>query len=94
MKLFAALKALLTMDGVALVQLQPDDVVLLEANGYLSDDDRAHLGKQVSRVWPHHRVAIVDRSVKLSVVRPTVVESMRRGKLPPPPPANSVIRKP
>lgn len=57
-------------ERIAVTDLGPDDVIILQAAGYLDLDQRKWITKHVAEVFPDHKCLILDGGLTLSVVSP------------------------
>jgi len=55
--------------GVSVMRLQPNDVILVEVDGKVSDQESANLHFQLQQVWPEHQVLICDDGLRLRIAR-------------------------
>jgi hypothetical protein len=51
------------------MRLQPNDVILVEVSGKMSDEESARAHYQLKEIWPEHQVLICDDGLKLRVAR-------------------------
>lgn len=63
------------LEGIRVARLQPNDVILVEVGGKLSDEESSRMHYQLKEVWPEHQVLICDDGVRLRVAREGVEET-------------------
>ena len=64
----AALTALPGLGRVAQADIKPDDVIVVETTEHMSADAADRIGEAVRRVWPTHRVLVLQHGLSLKVV--------------------------
>lgn len=70
-----ALKALITLPGVAtiaVVDVQPADVIVVECDEVVSADHVAKIRAQLALVWPDRKIVIFDKGYRMRIARNTV----------------------
>ena len=66
------LKSLLALPTVArlmVVELKPDDVIVIESDRLLSQEEKVNVRRVVDGVWPGRRCLVLDRDFRLGAVR-------------------------
>lgn len=60
------------IDKITTLSLQPDDVLVLNYEGKLSDKLYHHLKATLERVTPGHKVLIIEQGMTLQVLKPAL----------------------
>lgn len=72
----AALKALLalpTLASLAVVNLLPADVIVVECDEVITPEGIAHIKVQIANIWPDHKVIVFDKGFHPRFTRNTVL---------------------
>jgi len=64
----AALVSLPPTARISVATLQADDVIVVECEDRLTQDTSIRLRAELIQVWPHHKVVLLDRSMRLKIV--------------------------
>lgn len=67
-----AIKALTSLPGLATVSVatvQPHDVIVAEADSFLSSQAIEHIHAKLQEIWPGRKVVVCDAGLKLKVMR-------------------------
>jgi hypothetical protein len=64
----AALVALPAVTRIAVADLKPSDVLVIEASGYVSAEATARIEATMAQVWPGRKVVLLDVGLTLKVV--------------------------
>ncbi len=65
----ALLTAVPAVKSVEVAQLRPDDVLVVQCDGPFSLESAERLREAMLLVWPNHKIAILDGSMSLRVLR-------------------------
>jgi len=71
-----AIKAVMAMPGVtaiAVATVAPEDVIVLEHPGLLSQEAVANIRATVQRVWPGQRVIVLEEGMTMQIQRAAAV---------------------
>jgi hypothetical protein len=71
----AALKLLLAIPGLqslAVADLQPADVIVVECDAPVSIEGIAHIKAQIANIWPDHKVIVFDKGFRMRFTRNAV----------------------
>lgn len=63
------LTALPMVKTVEVARLEPNDVVVIESDEYLTVDQRTNIGKEAIKIWPNHKVIVLDHSMRLRIAK-------------------------
>jgi hypothetical protein len=65
----ATLMALPAVKSISVASLQPEDVIVVECDGVLSEHAIATLKTGLSRIWPNRQIVVFDCGWRMRVVR-------------------------
>ena len=65
----AALVAMPAVTRISRAELKPDDVIVIEAEMFLSDDAKDRIAAIAKDVWPERKVVVLDGGLKMKVVQ-------------------------
>jgi signal recognition particle GTPase len=57
-------------------RMRPDDVIIIQMKGRQHDEAMQNAQTVVQRVWPNHRVIVIDSETSLSIMRPEDVDAL------------------
>ena len=67
-----AIAALIGLPAVASIKVavvHPDDVIVIEADEYLSERESANIERVMTQVWPRRKVVVLGRGMHLQIAR-------------------------
>jgi len=64
----AALESLPQVARIEVVRLRPTDVIVLEIQGWLTQEVNARLAAELKPIWPNNKIIVIDGGVRLKVI--------------------------
>jgi hypothetical protein len=71
----AALKALIAIPSVkeiAIADVKPNDVIVIETDGPISVEAAANIREAAERIWPDRKIAVLGDGMRLRIARGVV----------------------
>jgi hypothetical protein len=55
--------------SVAVAEVKPEDVIVLECDVYLTQDQLGFLREQMAQIWPGRKIVVLERGMSLRVFK-------------------------
>lgn len=67
----AALLSLPATANVTVAKVKPSDVIVIESDGWLTDDAKERILASAKGIWPDNKVAVLDKGLRLKIASGT-----------------------
>ena len=64
----AALVSLPEVTRISVARVKPSDVLVIESEGYMTQETRERIKATMSQVWPNQKTIVLDKSLRLKVI--------------------------
>lgn len=64
----AALTAVPGLTTIEVARLHPDDIIVLECDGTISNEVADRLERELTAIWPSHKIVVLGDGMRLKVV--------------------------
>lgn len=68
----------MSQERISVVDLRPDDTVIVHFDGFLSKVQRVELTERIKESFPHNDVKLMEGGMTITVARPGANELMER----------------